>query len=88
MLNPSLSGKHEDLGKHGLLLAFHSTVSVISFDVALTANAGQGTKGGMGVIVGAVSLGATGESKTGSSTISRIKFDVPMMLPKPGKLSR
>ena len=85
MLNPSLSGNHEDLGKHGLLLAFHSTVSVVTFDIALTANTGQGTKGGIGVIVGAVSLGSTGESKTESSTVSRIKFAVPMMLPPPQK---
>lgn len=58
------------------------SASRIEFDVAITAVEGKGTKGGIGVFVGAIGLGSQGQSETSQSTVSRIKFSVPLHLPK------
>ncbi|MEJ0099843.1 MAG: hypothetical protein WDO12_08925 [Pseudomonadota bacterium] len=55
-------------------------VSLVQFDVALTVTQGTGTKGGIGVFAGAISLGSSGQSTAESSSVSRVKFIVPMML--------
>ncbi len=54
----------------------------IHFDIALSENSEQGTKGGIGVFLSAVSLGAQGESSNKIESLSRISFDVPVMLPR------
>jgi hypothetical protein len=54
----------------------------IHFDIAVTATEGTGTKGGVGVFVGALGLGSQGQSEKESSIVSRISFDVPVILPK------
>ena len=53
----------------------------VHFDVAVTAIEGKGTKGGIGVFVGAVGLGSQGESNVSTQAASRIKFTVPVLLP-------
>ena len=53
----------------------------VQFDVAVTAVEGKGTKGGIGVFVGAVGLGSQGESNVSTQAASRIKFTVPVLLP-------
>jgi len=54
---------------------------VIEFDVAVTAIEGKETKGSIGVFVGPVGIGTQGKSDSSSSSISRIKFSVPVILP-------
>ena len=56
-------------------------IHTIDFDVAVTASKGSASKGGAGLFVGPVALGAKGESNTSDSSISRIKFKVPLELP-------
>jgi hypothetical protein len=56
-------------------------IQSISFDVAVTATEGTGTKGGIGIVVGPVALGSQGKSDTINSSVSRIKFSVPIVLP-------
>ena len=53
----------------------------IQFDVAIAASEGTETKGGIGVFMGPVLLGSQGKSDAGNSTVSRIKFTVPVRLP-------
>jgi hypothetical protein len=53
----------------------------VEFDVAVYATEGKETKGGIGVMVGAIALGSQGKSDTSSSSQSRLKFSVPMVLP-------
>lgn len=74
------SGTYMELGKHGLLSTENGYAHMIEFDVALTASEGTGTKGGIGVFLGAVTLGSGGESKTENSSLSRIKFSIPISL--------
>ena len=60
---------------------FFKAVQKVEFDVAVTASTGTATKGGIGIMVGAIGLGSQGKSEAQDSSISRIKFLVPMVLP-------
>lgn len=53
----------------------------IEFDVAVTSNEGTGSKGGIGVVVGAIALGTQANSSQSTQAISRIRFTIPMLLP-------
>lgn len=56
-------------------------VFLVHFDVALTAEEGTKTKGGIGVVAGVFALGTQGAFNESSSAISRIQFKVPLLLP-------
>lgn len=53
----------------------------VHFDVAVTVTEGTETKGGMGIFVGAFGMGSHGQSEKEKSVVSRISFDVPIILP-------
>lgn len=53
----------------------------IEFDVAVTTIEGTETKGGVGIFVGPVGIGTQGRSDSSSSSVSRIKFSVPVKYP-------
>ncbi len=53
----------------------------VEFDVAVTATDEKGTKGGIGIFVGPVSLGSQGQSGKETSSSSRIKFGTFVVLP-------
>jgi len=55
--------------------------SVLQFDIAITAEEGTDTKGGIGVATGVFNLGSAGASSAQSSTVSRLQFSVPVVLP-------
>ena len=82
-VNPHVTSEHKELSRHGMLWSSGSAGHVVSFDVALTVNTGTGTKGGIGIFAGAVNLGSSGESKAESSSVSRVSFTVPLILPQP-----
>ena len=63
-------GRHDEIG------------SMINFDVAITAADSTVTKGGVGVFVAAIGLGASGESGSQQQSVSRVQFGVPVILPK------
>jgi hypothetical protein len=56
-------------------------VHFVEFDVAVTAIEGKGSKGGLGIVVGFMSLGSQGSSEESNTSVSRIKFKVPIALP-------
>ena len=60
---------------------FFKVVQKIDFDVAVTAEKSKETKGGMGISVGSITVGTQGRSENTGSTVSRIRFSVPMLLP-------
>lgn len=80
-VNPHLTTSAELAIKHSILIASGAAAQLVHFDVALTAKEGTGTKGGIGVVVGAFALGSTGQSQAENSTVSRVKFSVPLVLP-------
>lgn len=54
----------------------------VQFDVAVSTSEGAEKKGGIGVFVGPVgSVGSQDQSDLASSSMSRIKFSVPLKLP-------
>lgn len=57
-------------------------VHEINFDVAVTAAEGSEVKGGLGITVGAVSIGGLGKENQTNTSVSRIQFSVPMVLPQ------
>ncbi|WP_100641530.1 hypothetical protein [Marinobacter salexigens] len=57
-------------------------VHEINFDVAVTAAEGSEARGGLGITVGAVTLGASGKENYTNTSVSRIQFSVPMVLPQ------
>lgn len=81
-INPHLSSDAELSAKNGILIASGEAAQLMQFDVALTVSEGSGTKGGIGVSVGAITLGSAGQSNNESSSMSRVKFVVPIVLPK------
>jgi hypothetical protein len=79
---PVLFDNHA-LDKAGILVSqAGGHVHMLEFDVAVTANEGADTKAGIGVVAGVFNLGAGGTSTTSNSTVSRIKFRVPIVFPK------
>ena len=56
-------------------------VRFVEFDVAVTVVEGTKTKGGVGVVIGPVVLGSHGQSEASNSSISRIRFSVPVGFP-------
>jgi hypothetical protein len=81
-INPHLHATHEQLGKQGFLNTSEGLAQIVEFDVALTVTEGTGTKGGIGMLAGAVNLGSSGESSAQNSSVSRVRFSVPLRLPK------
>lgn len=62
-------------GKNGGIIQY------IDFDVAVTTIEGTGTKGGIGIFVGPVGIGAQGKSDSSNTSVSRIKFSIPVEFP-------
>jgi hypothetical protein len=60
---------------------YRTSVQRIDFDVAVYAEEGTETKGGIGLMVGTIGLGSQGKSDKSHSSESRIKFAVPIILP-------
>jgi len=60
-------------------------VTLVEFDVALTQADATDTKGGIGVFLGSVGVGSQAASHGESTSYSRIKFSVPVVLPGDGK---
>lgn len=60
---------------------YKRTVEVVDFDVAISATEGSETKGGIGIMVGAIGLGSQGKSDAEKSTQSRVRFRIPIVLP-------
>jgi hypothetical protein len=80
-VSPRLSGIASHASDHGFLSAQGGSAQVVRFDVALTVKEGTGTKGGIGIVAGIVSVGSAGQSSTENSSVSRVQFSVPLTLP-------
>ncbi|MES1939203.1 hypothetical protein T5B8_03100 [Salinisphaera sp. T5B8] len=60
-----------------------SSIEHVDFDVAILANSGTETKGGVGITVASLlNVGAGGKSSESRGIESRVKFRVPVAFPK------
>lgn len=81
-INPNLIGDYKEHAKHGLLLSGTGKVAqIVEFDIALSVKEGTGTRGGIGILAGAINLGSSGQSSEENSSQNRVKFRVPLSLP-------
>jgi hypothetical protein len=81
MVSPTLSGTAAHKGYSGTFPTSNdSPATMINFDVSLSTTEGSGTKGGIGVVTGIVSLGSSGESRNETSSLSRVQFSIPVIL--------
>lgn len=62
-------------------------VTIVEFDIVLAQIDATNSKGGIGVFMGAVGAGIQGASRGESSNNSRIKFNVPVVLPGKGRVN-
>jgi len=56
-------------------------INPIEFDVAVTVTEGSETKAGAGITVAGIGIGGHGKTELTNSSVSRIKFSVPIRLP-------
>jgi hypothetical protein len=83
-VSPKVATNYESASRLGLVHTDNGPMAtIVQFDVALTVTQGTGTKGGIGVIAGAFTLGTSGESSAENTSVSRVKFSAPMVLPVP-----
>lgn len=81
-INPMFRGGLSDFSVHGVAMGTNrKATQFVEFDVALTVLEGTGTKGGIGVFMGPLGLGSQGQSSSENTSVSRIKFKVPITLP-------
>ncbi|TQM12621.1 hypothetical protein FB548_1467 [Pseudoxanthomonas sp. 3HH-4] len=80
-VNPHINSGTAELTKLGMAWASGRAAHLVRFDLAITATEGSGTKGGIGVLAGAINLGSSGQSNSENVTASRIQFAVPVTLP-------
>jgi hypothetical protein len=57
-------------------------VHMVEFDVAVTAATGAEAKAGAGLLVAAIGLGAQAQKSEEHTAISRVRFEVPIALPR------
>lgn len=56
-------------------------IHLVDFDVAVSVEESTETTGGVGLVVGPVVFGSRGQSNAENSSISRIKFAIPIAYP-------
>jgi hypothetical protein len=61
--------------------AKNGRATFVEFDVVVTTTDTDKGKGGVGIFVGAFGVGVQGEEATENSSVSRVKFTIPVMLP-------
>ncbi len=83
-VNPMPTGDHSLLTKQGLFMAHEHNRKIgsyVEFDVAVTITEGTGKKVGIGIATGILGIGTTGQESRADTSLSRIKFKVPIVLP-------
>jgi hypothetical protein len=81
-VNPAVNVQHTPPGRYdpqrtGGLAA----IQQVDFDVAVSSTDATQTQAGAGIFVAALGLGVKDKSDTTNSSVSRIKFSVPIVLP-------
>jgi len=83
LINPDImySADSAPKGKYYATIS-RDLVLFVDFDVAVTTDYKGEAKGTLGIKVFGIGIGGSGSSSEGASTVSRIKFQVPIRLPK------
>jgi hypothetical protein len=73
--------------KSGAGIVYYDKISLeivqyVDFDIAVTTKEGDKEKGGVGIFVGSFGVGAQAQTENERSSLNRIKFSIPLYLPK------
>jgi len=81
-VNPWIVGGRSD--PSGLLIdrETKTPVKVVEFDVAVTTTESDQSKGGAGIFIAPLAIGAQKKTSETNMVVSRIKFSVPISLPR------
>jgi hypothetical protein len=73
----------QEAAKHGILESSNGKwIHMVEFDLAVTAGESMGEKGHIQIAGGAVRQASSRESNAQSTTVSRIRFSVPIAYPR------
>jgi len=81
-INPTIESPNADNKRILYNYSQGLVVSEIEFDVAVTTSDEKKTQGGISVFAGAINLGSRGQSEAQNTSVSRIKFSIPIQFPK------
>jgi hypothetical protein len=68
--------------KRAVVAPYHDYQKNIGFDIAVTVDESKQKEGKAGITVWSVGGGVSGKTESSSSTVSRIKFEIPIELPQ------
>ena len=68
--------------EEAVVAPYHNYQKNISFDVAVTVDESKQKESKAGITVWSIGAGVGGKTESSSSTISRIKFEIPVELPQ------
>jgi hypothetical protein len=80
-VSPSMVGNHTFPGDSGLVSNARVTSTIVKFDVAVTAESSDAAKGSSGIKIAVLNIGVEGAVSTKNTSVSRIQFSVPIVLP-------
>ena len=80
-VNPKLESRTRTLSTGETKVEARSPIHTVEFDVAVTTMEEKGIKGGIGVFIGPVGIGSQGKTESSNTSMSRIKFSVPVIFP-------
>lgn len=68
--------------KNAVIVPCYKNLKTVTFDIAVTVIEGKETSGKAGISVWSIGAGVGGKTESSSSTVSRIKFEIPLELPE------
>jgi hypothetical protein len=84
---PELIGSHKFPGNSGVSHSSRFISTVMQFDVAVTAERGKTGGGSAGIRIAVVEAKLGGQADTKDTTVSRIRFSVPVLMPRRNAVS-
>ncbi|MGM0782983.1 MAG: hypothetical protein ACQEUM_02600 [Pseudomonadota bacterium] len=81
LVSPVIQSGQEHASNQGFISTANGYAQTVKFDVAVKASEGKVGKASGGIEVLSVSIGASGSKTDTSSSISRVQFAVPVVLP-------
>ena len=77
-----VDAQQQTKGKNAVVAPHYAYQQKVGFDVAVTVVESMEKTGKAGITVWSIGGGVSGKSETSSSTVSRIKFEIAIELPK------
>lgn len=77
--SPSANSSNPDI----IITAYGVSAQSVRFDVALTVTEDTGTSAKIGVVSGILNGGGSMEDKSQNTSVSRVQFAIPVILPVP-----